>query len=247
MSKPSNITVITSVTGGKDNPREQDVKSNADFLFFTDTPFESDTWEVRAACNLFKDPRRNSRIHKLLPQQYCTTEYSIWIDGGMKLLDTPENLIKKYLKDHDIAVFKHTGRDCIYDEAMKCAVARLDDPEVIITQASTYEAAGYGKHKGLAECGFILRRHTPKVIQFNNAWWSEYCRHSVRDQISFMYAADSVGIPVNIIESPWYMSMDNTSAIRKGIIEMKPHVILNPIVPKQQVIDLTHLNPLYNA
>jgi Protein of unknown function (DUF616) len=245
-SKPSSqISVITSIVGGKDTPREEQTKGNADFLFYTDVPYKSKTWNVRKACDKFIDPRRNSRAPKLLSHQYCDTEYSIWLDGNMSLLDTPENLIEKYLKDTDIAVFNHTARDCIYEEATKCAVAGLDDPEILIEQAKTYENRGYGKNKGLCECGFIIRRHTPKVIQLNNFWWSEYCRHSVRDQISFMFAVDSIGIRVNVIKEHWYMSFDKSSAIKKDIVEMKPHLLANPVVPGSQVQDLTHLNPLY--
>src|SRR5690606_11150176 len=101
---------------------------------------------------------------------------------------------------HDIAVFKHPQRDCLYDEATVCALRRLDDPETIIEQVKTYEDRGFSKHKGLCECGIILRRHTPRVERFNEVWWSEYSRHSRRDQISFMYAADKVGLRVNQIE-----------------------------------------------
>lgn len=223
------ITVLTSITGKKNALRDNQTMGKARFVAYLDEPQLSEIWEVRPAYNRFTDPRRNSRVPKLLSHQYCDTEYSIWIDGSIRLLKTPETLIKKYLKDHDIAVFGHNLRDCIYDEAMKCAQLQLDDPEVIIEQARTYEEKGYSKHKGLAECGVILRRHTPKVIEFNNFWWSEYTRHSTRDQISFMYAADSVGIRVNFMDMRWRLSPDGLSAFRGDFIELVPHLIRNPI------------------
>lgn len=226
----SNITVLTSITGGKDTPVEKQKKGNAEFVCYTDVPFETKTWNLKPAYKRFIDPRRNSRAPKLLSHQYTGSEYSIWIDGNMSLLKPPEELIARYLQDHDMAVFKHPLRDCIYGEAMKCATAGLDDPEIIIEQVSTYEKAGYGKNKGLCECGFILRRHTSKVKEFNNAWWSEYTRHSVRDQISFMYAVDSVGIRVNMINEPWRLSRNGLKALRSDFIEMSPHIIANPQV-----------------
>lgn len=176
------ITVYTAVTNNKDS---------------LDRPKGVKLFEDSYTC--FKDDRRNSRIQKILPHLYMNSEYSIYIDGNIRLLKTPEELIEKHLKDYDIAVYKHPTRDCLYDEAIKCAVLKLDDPEVIIEQAKAYEDSGYGKHKGLAECGVIFRRHTDKVREFNESWWAQYCRYSKRDQISFMYSADLVGLPVNII------------------------------------------------
>src|SRR6185503_21353153 len=98
MNPKSGITVLTSITGGKDVPREEQVKGNARFISYTDQPFESKTWEVRPAYNRFTDPRRNSRVPKILSHQYCDTEYSIYIDGNMSLLQAAEALIELYLK-----------------------------------------------------------------------------------------------------------------------------------------------------
>lgn len=176
------IQVYTSVTGGKDKIADKTA------LAFIDS------------YDKFVDPRRNSRIQKILPHLYMNSEYSIYIDGNIKLLKSPEELIANHLKDHDIAVYKHPTRDCLYDEATKCAVRGLDSVETIIEQAKAYEEAGFPKHIGLAECGIIFRRHTDKVREFNETWWAEYCRYSCRDQISFMYALDKVGLPCNIID-----------------------------------------------
>lgn len=198
----SNITVYTCITGGKDELLEHfqlKKKTEANWIAFMDKPGLSPTWTIKRAYDRFKDVRRNSRAQKILSHQFIDTEYSIYIDGNIKLLHTPQELIEKHLKDYDLAVFKHPSRDCIYDESIQCAVSAKDDPEVIIEQVKLYEDRGFAKHKGLAECGIILRRNTPKVQEFNNAWWSEFCRHSSRDQISFMYAVDQVGIPINIV------------------------------------------------
>ena len=171
----------------------------------------------------FIDPRRNSRASKILAHKYINTEYSIYVDGNITLNVSPETLIDKYLKDHDIAVYKHPNRDCIYDEAITCAKLKLDDPEIIIEQAKAYEDSGYAKHKGLAECGVIIRRHTKEVEQFNEAWWAEYCRYSRRDQISFMFAVDKVGIRVNIIPD-YFVGDSSTTAIKQsGDLSIKVH------------------------
>ncbi len=174
------IQVYTSVTDGKDNIAD---KTAINFTY-----------------DKFKNERRNSRIAKMLPHLYFASEFSIYIDGNIRLLKSPEELIAIHLKDHDIAVYKHPTRDCLYDEATKCAMKKLDDPELIIEQVKAYEDTDFPKHVGLAECGIIFRRHTDKVREFNEAWWAEYCRYSCRDQISFMYALNKVGLPCNMID-----------------------------------------------
>lgn len=224
------ITVYSSIIGEKDELSDEQCKGKADWVMFSDVPRVSDTWSIKKGYTRFKDNRRNSRVPKILSHQFIDTEYSIYIDGNISLLKPPESLVKRYLEDHDIALFRHNLRDCIYDEAMKCAKAGLDDPEVIIEQASTYEKKGYGKHKGLCECGVMLRRNTPKLREFENAWWSEYTRHSVRDQISFMYAVDSVGIRVNMIDMQWRLSPDGLSGLRGDFVKIVPHKIANPTV-----------------
>ena len=224
------LTVYSSIVGGKDSFVEEQVKGKATWLMFTDTPVQSTVWEVRKAYDRFKDNRRNSRVPKILSHQFIDTEYSIYIDGNISLLKPPELLVNRYLKDHDIALFKHNLRDCIYNEALKCAKAGLDDPEVIIEQVSAYEKKGYGKNKGLCECGVMLRRNSAKLREFENTWWSEYTRHSVRDQISFMYAVDSVGIRVNMIDMQWRLSPDGLSGLRGDFVKIVPHKIANPTV-----------------
>lgn len=222
------VTTITSITGSKDYLIDEQAKGR--YVAYLDRPSTSKTWEVRTAPDLFFDPRRNSRVPKMLSHLYADTEYSLWIDGNMSLKKTPQSLVKRLLGDNDLAIFKHPKRDCIYDEATRCAVAGLDDPEVIIEQVSRYERAGYAKHKGLCECGVIIRRHTPKVIEFNNYWFSEYCRGSVRDQISFMYAVDKVGLRIKTIDAPWFLDHTGMNVLRDDFINMVPHTILNPYV-----------------
>lgn len=198
----SDITVYTCITGGKDGLIDDQV-GDCKFTAYLDIPQVSKKWDIKTAYDKFEDNRRNSRAQKILTHKYIHTKYSIYLDGNIKLLVSPEKLIEKYLKNHDIALFKHPVRDCLYDEALICAKRDLDDPETIIRQVKEYEDSGFAKHKGLYECGIILRRHTPKVEQLNNTWWAEFCTHSKRDQISFAYAVDRVGIRVNGIPDPF--------------------------------------------
>jgi len=196
---PYDITVLTSITGGKDNLRDDQCVGGAKFIAYVTQPRGSQIWEEKSAYDRFRSDRRNSRAPKILSHKFCSTEYSVWLDGNIALCVDPEQLVGEWLKDYDLAVFKHPDRDCVYDEARVCIEAGLDDPTVISAQIDKYAADNFARNQGLAECNVMVRRHTPKVIEFNNIWWGEYCVHSVRDQLSFMYAANKVGLRINWI------------------------------------------------
>lgn len=191
------IAVLTSITGGKDHLREDQCTDGAKFIAYVSVQRGSEVWEERHAYNRFQSDRRNSRVPKILSHEFCEAEYSIWIDGNLALRVDPGRLVETYLGSCDFAIFRHPFRNCLYDEAETCSRDGLDDPDVISRQVSKYAAAGYAKNLGLAEANVIIRRHSDEVIHFNKTWWAEYCLHSVRDQISFMYAASKAGLRIN--------------------------------------------------
>jgi hypothetical protein len=195
----NSIAVVTACTNGRDNLSEDHVLDGADFIAYVDQLEPSSVWEQKQAHSNFHSARRNSRIHKILIHQYVDTEYSIWMDANVRLLVPAERVVKEWLKNHDIGIFRHRIRDCLYDEAELCAALHLDKPEIIREQVELYRKQNYPRGQGLAEACVIVRRHTAAVENFNNAWWAEYCRHSVRDQISLMVAARKASVPLNLV------------------------------------------------
>lgn len=194
------IAVYTAITAGKDSLKEPRVpEEGVDWIFFTDRPqdYAGTAWNIRSACSLFTDPRRNSRAHKILSHQYVPDyDCSLWIDGSTVLLTSAIRLAETYLADADVAMFRHPARSCIYVEAAGCAEARYDARETFDDQVAKYRRAGYPADNGLNECTVILRRHNARTEVFNNAWWAEYCRYSCRDQVSMNYVAHTLGIKI---------------------------------------------------
>lgn len=186
--KDKDITVYTSVIGGFDKLIEDQNTQGANFIAYSEQT--SDTWEIVKPYDKFKDDRRNSRIAKIMPHMFINTKYSIYIDGNIKLKVPAQQLIDEYLKDKDIAVFRHMGRDCVYQEAEACVALGKGSLEDISKQVTAYAKTGRPYHAGLCECGVIIRRHTPEIEAMNEKWWAHYCKYSERDQISFPIAFD---------------------------------------------------------
>ena len=205
------ISVVTACIGGRDSLFEDQVVDDAHFFAYVDNITTSSVWEQRLAHGNFISSRRNSRIHKILIHQYVDTEYSRWMDANIKLLVPARQLVDEWLDGHDIAILKHRLRECIYQEAEVCATRHLDSPALIQEQVQSYRKQNFPENQGLAEACLILRRHNRAVENFNNAWWSEYCRYSARDQISLMVAAQKSSVSIRLVtpvrfENPYFYS-----------------------------------------
>ena len=146
-----------------------------------------------------------AKEYKILSHKFIDSEISVWLDGNIELLVPEELLIEHFLGDADIGLWKHPYRDCLYEEAEKTK----DIPKVE-EQAKYYKSQGFPKNAGLYECGTLVRRNTPRVNEFNEMWWEEIKKWSVRDQISFPYVLSKfpdLKIKVNegnVREHPWF-------------------------------------------
>lgn len=200
--KPEQIVVYTAITNDKnryDHLKEQKRIDSTEYVAFLNSPVKSDTWSFREIHGEFADPCRNAKIHKILSHVYFPDkEYSLWIDGSVKVLFPfpVSRLIQMYLSDCDMALFRHCGRKCVYEEATTCVKMRLDDPVVMKKQVERYKSEGYPPNAGLSECTVLLRRHTDQIKRLNEMWWSEICKGSRRDQLSFDYVARACGVRV---------------------------------------------------
>lgn len=163
------IVVYTCITDDYDAPRDDVV--------------------VVEGSDKFKHPRMNAKFPKIMPHLFFETDWSIWVDGNLKLEVDPEELVAM-AGDAEIAVFRNPYRGCLYDEAKECAAQRLDDPDVIEKQTQRYREDGFPEFKGLGACFLIIRKHTKRVASLNERWWAEICNGSMRDQISFPYVFD---------------------------------------------------------
>jgi len=158
--------IYTSIVGEKNSPR-YDIK-------------------VFKGEGLFTSPRMEAKIYKVLFHKFIKDEYSIWVDGNA-FLKYQEEYYYDLLGDYDIAVKKHPGRNCVYEEAEACKQRKKDKEEIINKQVKKYKKEGYPADNGLGECQMIVRRNTPEMRRLCEAWWAEICAHSSRDQISFPY------------------------------------------------------------
>jgi len=201
------IAVYTAITGGRDDLKTDQCWDGADFTAFLDDRVRVDMsrpgghrWRLRPACDLFRDDRRNAKIHKVLSHLYLGSHvYSIWMDGSVSLKVCAADLVREFLGQADMALFRHRAKRCAYAVANHCITKGLDDAGTIREQIARMRARLYPERAGQHECGVILRRLSPVVERFERMWWAEICRYSKRDQISFEFAARLAGVRVATI------------------------------------------------
>jgi len=193
------IVVYTANFGWYDKPREPVYHEGVRYIYFTDTKHESNVWEV-VLSDITAKPIRAARKRKILSHKFVgDASYTIWLDANIRLLADPITLCETYLEHSDMALFGHPYRDCVYDEADVCISLGKGDLSIIESQVEHYESVGIPHHVGIMETGFILRRHTPQIAEFNEVWWDEVDEWSTRDQISFPVACHKTGMEYEVI------------------------------------------------
>lgn len=163
----SKIITYTAVTNNKDKPRN-DIT-------------------VLSGYDKFTNPVLNAKIYKILPHKFLDCDISIWVDGNIYLLKTPEELVKEWLGDNDIALFRHYKSKNLDWELkwIKYKFTRRSDVSIEATrQVEHYKKLGEPTQQEMAMGGFVIRRHVPIIERFNEAWWAEICRWGQRDQLS---------------------------------------------------------------
>ena len=190
------------------------VDCNAKFVLFTDNEVKSHNliWQIKPLLTTKSNPRKTARWHKINSHVVVPeADICLWVDGTQifKEFRLWRDLIEPYLVE-DLAAFNHPDRNCIYDEFQACNQLKKDHTAIMQQQMDKYRDLGYPRNNGLVETACVLRRHNEKIKAFNEAWWKEVDNHSVRDQLSFNFVAETQKLPYSHIpgrgtHSPFFM------------------------------------------
>ena len=205
-------SVYTANFAQYDSPPRQPAASDPDidFIYFTDQPFSSTFWQVRLVTPPIEaNPKHSSRYYfdqstVVLPDH----SFTIMHGASAHLLVSAESLIETYMPRFtpDIALFRHPHRDCLYKEADTVVALHKDTAENVAPQLDRYRTEGFPEHFGLSACTFIIRRNTPALEEFEQAWWQEVSTGSHRDQLSFDYVRWKLNFPVTYIPGDVFCS-----------------------------------------
>lgn len=185
--------IYSAITGDYDDVKEPEyISDEFDYILFTNNPrLTSDVWKVVLVDNEEQlDNARLARKIKIMGHEYLPEyDYSIWVDGKIKIKGNIRQYIDTYKRNEPMLCFNHFERDCIYEEKKFCISTNKDVPEIIENQIERYRMEGYPERNGMVDTGIIVREiHDERVKKVMETWWLEILHGSVRDQLSFNYA-----------------------------------------------------------
>lgn len=161
-------------------------------------------WRIIVVHHLpYADARRNGKVPKLLLHRiFPNARYSIWIDGKLKLVVDPYQILERFLwrKNASFAISRHYRRFDVFEEANANKAAGKYDNASIDFQVEFYKREGltpYSKAKlpitsDVPEGCVIIREHIPITNLFTCLWFNEVDRFTSRDQLSFSIVRDKI-------------------------------------------------------
>lgn len=196
------MIVYTTVFGNTDALAEPVARGDARFVCFTDQPITSRHWEIVKVPTLAA-PKRECRKYKQRSHAvFPDADLTLWIDCNFTLLMAPERIAEMHAGD--LTAFRHHKRNRITDEAKVIIQSGKGKADAINAQLAAYKADGWdtdeNPQRAIHNGGFLLRRHTPALIRFNETWHYEVQTRTLRDQMSIDYVAHKTGIRIDEFE-----------------------------------------------
>lgn len=209
MQQPKNISVFSKDTVCffmfLDEETEAAIKNTTTI----DNSKRIGLWRVVVVRNLpYSDARRNGKVPKLLLHRlFPNVRYSIWIDGKLKLVRDPYQLLERFLwrKNVSFAISRHYRRFDVFEEAEANKVGGKYDNASIDYQIEFYKREGLTHYSSaklpitsdVPEGCVIIREHIPITNLFTCLWFNEVDRFTSRDQLSFSTVRDKIRKRVN--------------------------------------------------
>jgi len=127
---------------------------------------------------------RSARFYKLLSHRAVFCDKSVWVDANVQLDKSPTAAFAAF--DEPLALYAHAKRDCAYNEAVTCKLARKDSRQAIDKTVAWLQKIEHPKNAGMFNSSIVFRRHCNETIEFNELWWDMLSKVSRRDQLSIV-------------------------------------------------------------
>ncbi|GFI50404.1 hypothetical protein IMSAGC020_01610 [Lachnospiraceae bacterium] len=205
------ICVYTCITGEYDELQPVYQEDGVDYICFTNNKkLRSSQWRIMyiedndQLGNVLLARKVKILGHPILDKQY---DISIWVDGTVQVRSAVKEFIELYceMDRYNIACFKHSVRDCVYDEAVACIIGRKENKEKIVPLIEKLNKEKFPEHYGLIESGVLIRRHNNSLVRYTMKMWLEMLiQYVTRDQLSLPYCIKEKGLNVKWIEMNIY-------------------------------------------
>ena len=205
--KQKKIAIYTCITGDYDDVQEPlFCNENVDYILFTNNnKLTSSKWKIIKINN--KDNLNNillNRYVKMHPHEFLQNyDYSIYIDGNIKLYSDLTSYINRINNEYGIAFHKHSYRNKLSSELKACKILKKGNIDLLEKQINNYYKQGMPDDFGLVEATIIAcDLKSSKAKRVLKEWWDEFIKSkSLRDQISIPYILYKNNISINEIST----------------------------------------------
>jgi hypothetical protein len=201
------IAVITGLSGIREANIQDPINGgypNTDYYAFVDRQHDCKIWQQKPILDFSLDsyfyPRRNAKLAKILGFLLVPGyDYYIWHDHHCDLQMNPQELIDQYVKNKDMAVWRHAARNCVYDEIDLLGRINFDTDDSLTNTLDYFNRINWPRSAGLFELTSLVYANTPKVQAALLTWWEFICKYSSRDQLSFPLIAKKHRLQLGIM------------------------------------------------
>lgn len=185
------VAVYTAIFGDYDcllDPLVIDPEAEY-FCFTDDTSMSSDVWDIRLV-EPDLPPALTNRRFKFFPHEYLPDyDYSVYVDGNVKILQTVNELVSAWMDETAILLYAHPSNTSLRAEAESCIRKGKAGEDAVRSQVARYEEEGFPTDTRLPSNTILIRDNTASGMQqAMNDWWEELQKETQRDQLSLLYA-----------------------------------------------------------
>lgn len=200
----------TAIANGYDELRDHPDIEDVDWVAYVTLPqqYESSNWDVRPLFGYGEtDPRRQAKWYKVQSGlEMAEYDRTVWIDGSVEI-GKPQVLADILDVEASFGLYRHTDRDCVYEEAGFSMGMRKYADEPIREQMNYYlDEYDHPQGGGLWWTGIIVRNRSAEVERIERAWWREIERWSVQDQLSLPVVLRYLGEKAHTLPQRGYSS-----------------------------------------
>ncbi len=199
------IAIFTAIFGDKDEIREplKYVSGNGiDYFLITDNKkLTSSVYSIIIKESTYDDITKNARYYKVKGLEiFKEYDYVLWHDANIQIIDDKIKNFISEIKNKEALFIRHSERNCVFDEAIKCIELEKDYPFKILKQIFYYYKRGVKNNAGLYATGLFVLNMKIVNHEFLSLWWNEIKNKSRRDQLSLPYALSVYNIQSNVVE-----------------------------------------------
>lgn len=206
IERKKKVAIYTCIINDYDEIHEPEVvESNCDYFLISDkkpSKLKIFQWiDARKVIPVYiTDPAAMNRYCKMYGDAvFPDYEYSIYIDGKIKLVNNISHYIEQ-AGESGLAIHRHGFIDCIYTEGIRMVGCGTCSYEGVKKQMQRYILEGMPRHFGQYECAVIARIHNNDIgKKIMKEWFEEYMEGEKRDQFTLSYILWKNGLDANSI------------------------------------------------